>query len=57
MPKYRVSGVMEVYFEQEVEAEDEDEAEEKISEMDYERFLTEAKKVTFDFNSTDEIGG
>ncbi len=56
MAKFRVSGTMKIAFETEVEAEDQYEAEEIIEEMDHDRLLDVADKVTFDFDSTDEIG-
>lgn len=56
MPKFKVAGTLEIEFETTVDAEDQDEAEEIVSEMGSDSLLEVAKKVTLDFVSTDEIG-
>ena len=57
MAQYNVVGTMMVHFEKMVEADDQDEAEELVEEMEYDDIVETSNKVTFDFLSTDEVGG
>jgi L-rhamnose isomerase len=55
MPKYEVSGTLEVSFKVVVEADDEDKAEEKVNEMDYDSLTDGSDRVTIDVDAIDEL--
>jgi len=56
MPRYQVTGTLKVSFDIEVDAEDEDEAAEKIDhEIDYEKLCRASSRATVDVDTINEL--